>query len=167
VPGVFSSFNDGQPIYAIPDGAGDWMPTSPMAHNKYFSDAAARSIGKLPKVVQLLKWWKYARAQPIPIQSFHLDMLLAASELCVGVKPYTHCLYLAFKLLRERECAAFRDPLGIAGLISAAKTQAQRETLLNAVDHALYHAQAAVAAEALKDFEEANRQWDIVFNGQY
>lgn len=167
VPAIFRRFGVGHPIFAIPDGYGGWLETSPEAHNRYFSAADERSGGKLKRVVQLLKWWKCSRAQPISIQTFHIDLLMATSEICVGIKPYTHCLYQAFQLLNERECRGFRDPLGIAGVIYAAKTDPQWNAMCAAVAAALDRSRAAVAAEAIKDFEEANRQWDILFNGQF
>lgn len=165
VPAVFQRFDRMRPVYLIPDGVGGWLETGPQVHDRYFAIANERSAGKLKKLAQLMKWWKFSRAAPIPIQTFHLDMLLAASEIAVGVKSYTHCLYQAFKLLADRECRGLRDPCQIAGTIFAAKTDAQWESVNAAVSYAFAHSSAAVAAEAVKDFPEANRQWDIVFNG--
>jgi hypothetical protein len=167
VPALFSRMEKFRPVYLIPNGEGGWMETSPAAHDRYFNLADGRSNGKLRKLSQLLKWWKFSRAQPIPIRSFHVDMLMAASDVCVGVKPYTHCLYQAFKLLSDRDCRGFHDPCKIAGTIYGAQTDAQWRGICTAVAYALDHATAALAAEAVKDSKEANRQWDIVFNGQF
>ncbi len=167
VPALFQRFDAGRPVYLIPDGNGDWLETAPEVHDRYFAAADERSKGKLRKVAQLVKWWKHSRQNAIPILSFHVDMLLASTDICIGVKPYTHCLYQAFRLLAERECRGLRDPCNVAGVIYAAQTTPQWETLNNAVDFALRHATAALAAEAIKDFEEANRHWLIVFNGEY
>lgn len=167
VPAIFARFDKQRPVYAIPDGNGEWLETSPEAHSRFFALADQRSGGKLRKLIQLLKWWKFSRAQPIPIRPFHLDLLLADSDICVGVKPYTYCLYEAFKLLVSRECRGFRDPLGIAGTVDAAQTEAQWEVINDAADFALEHSRAALIAERSKDFEEANRQWSIVFNDEY
>jgi hypothetical protein len=154
-------------VYGIPDGAGGWSETSPEAHDSYFASAVKKSGNKLNRVIQLLKWWKFAREQPIPIQSFHLDLLLASSDVCVGAKPYTHCLYEAFKLLADRQCRGLRDPIGIAGVVNAAGTEAQLEKVNNAVAYALNHSTAALAATAVNDFQEANRQWSLVFNNNF
>lgn len=167
VPALFLRIEKLRPVYIIPDGSNEWLETSPEAHNRYFAAAVERSGGKLRKLIQLLKWWKYSREQPIPIQSSHLDLLLASSGLCVGVKTYTHCLYEAFKLLAERECRGFRDPLGVSGVVYAAQTNAQWEIVKKAVGYALGHSRAAIVAESSKDYTEANRQWSIVFNGEY
>lgn len=167
VPAIFSRFDRIRPVYLIPDGFDGWLETAPDAHNHYFALASQRTGGKLIGVVKLLRWWKFSRDNEVPIQTFHLDILLAASNICVGAKPYTRCLHDAFKLLSERECRGFQDPTGISGIIPAAKTDAQCESANKAVDYAYEHAKSALYAEAWKDFPEANRQWDIVFNGSF
>lgn len=167
VPAVFSKFLPKYgPIYLIPDGYDDWIETSPDSHNKYIRVAKVKSGMKMTKVSQLLKWWKYSRANPIPIQSFHMDMLLATSGICNGIKSYTRCLYEAFELLVTRECRGLRDPLGICDIIYASTTEAQVEDVNEAANYALQHAEAAIIAESKRNYEEANRQWGIVFNWQ-
>lgn len=167
VPALFQRFDRLRPVFLIPDGNGEWLESSPEAHDRYFGSAVERSGGKLKKVVQLMKWWKFSRAQPIPIRSFHVDVLVASSDVCVGVKPFTHCLYQVFELLARRECRGLRDPLGLTGVIYAAATDPQWKAINEAVAYSLDHARAAVAAEAVKNFEEANRQWSIVFNYEF
>jgi len=167
VPALFDRLDKLRPVYAIPDGGGGWLQSSPDAHNRFIATAVARSGGKLRKVIQLLRWWKCSRIHPVPINSFYLDLVLGDSGICVGVKQYTFCLYEAFKLLAGRQCRGIRDPVGIAGTVYSAQTEAQAETLNDAVGFALSHARAAIIAEAAKDFAESNRQWSVVFNGQF
>ena len=167
VPGIFHRWDSGKPVYLIPDGQDSWLESSPEAHNSYFANAAEKSGGKLRKVIQLLKWWKHSRAQSIPILSFHLDLLMAWGEVCVGVKSYGQCLLDAFRLLADRECRGLRDPVGVVGVIYAAKTTAQWEAMNTAVASSLAHARKAIVAESWRDFPEANRQWSMVFNYQY
>jgi len=166
VPAIFSRFLPKHgPVYSIPNGLDDWIETSPDSHNRYIKLANLRAGNKMTRVIQLLKWWKHSRQNPIPITSFHIEMLLAFSGVCSGVKSYTQCLYEAFKLMVERECRGLRDPLGISGVIYAVQTDAQWQEAKIAANHAYTHAGVALAAEQRRDFEEANRQWAIVFNG--
>lgn len=167
VPALFHTFKNGRPIYVIPDGFGGWRQTSPETHDRYFEQANIRSGGKLRKVAQLLKWWKHSREQPYPIASFHTDLVLAASGVCAGAKPYTHCLYHAFRLLRARECRALLDPCGIAGSVYACDTDAQRTRVIAAVDYARLRCAAAIAAETTQNVREANVQWSLLFNHAY
>jgi hypothetical protein len=167
VPGLWGRFFAKRPVYKIPDGGGGWLETSPEAHNQLFKDADVRSGGKLRGVCQLLRWWKFSRERPLPLQTFHTDILLATEDTCVGAKSYTHCLLSAFRLLAKRECRALTDPVGIAGRIPAAKTDAQRESLIEAAEYSYSHALSALEFESVGKVREANAQWSLVFNGQY
>lgn len=167
VPGLFSRFASSRPVYRIPDGAGDWMETSPAAHDQYFATQHVRSGNKLRKVSQLIKWWKHARQPAMPIRSFYVDMLLAGEGLCLGAKTYGKCLCDFFEAVVQRECAGYVDPCGIAGRIALAPTSAQRDTAFRAAVYARDHARWGLAAEIRGDHVEANRQWSLVFNGTY
>lgn len=167
VPGIFVRFNAGRPVFLIPDGMGGWFETSPQAHDRYFQQAHERSGKKLAKVSQLLKWWKHARSPSLPIKSFYVDMVLAASGVCMPAMTYATCLNDFFRVVEKGRCGTLPDPCGIAGDIPATDTEPQRQLLMKAVEYASYHASAAVVAEARGNFEEANRQWGLVFNGEY
>lgn len=168
VPAKFLEFAAGRPVYLIPDGDGGWLRTSPAAHDRRFQLEQERSGNKLRKISQLLKWWKHSRESSLPIRSFYIDMLLCTSGVGTGVgKTYGTCLKDFFEHLVATECRSVVDPCGIAGRISANDTHAQHEALNRAAIYAHQHAHAAIAAEQRRDFPEANRQWDLVFNGTY
>lgn len=169
VPAIFSRFdkNGARPVFQIPDGRGGWLETSPQVHDRYFAQAREASGNKLRKVSQLIKWWKHARASSLPIGSFYVDMVLSERRVCTGVKTYGQCLFEFFDALAASRCAALLDPCGISGRISATNSDSQRQQLQNAVEHARSHAQAALLAQQRQQTQEANRQWDIVFNGCY
>jgi hypothetical protein len=168
VPAKFEAFQDGRPVFLIPDGTGEWLRTSPQVHDRKFQIMQERSGNKLRKVSQLLKWWKHAREEPLPIRSFYIDMFLCTTDVAVGVgKSYGTCLKDVFELLASTECRTLVDPCGIAGRIAANDGFFQRESLNRAVRYAYQHAIAALAAERHRDFQEANRQWSLVFNGTY
>jgi len=155
------------PIFGIPDGNGGWMATSPQAHSRYINEADAASGGMLKNTVKLVKFWRQCRDPAIPLASFHLELLLAQEGTCKGVKTYRQCLRDAFTLLRQREVRALQDPLGISGHVKAANTDSKRQHLVSAVAYAADHARTAVLNEAIGQFGEAYRQWDMVFNGSF
>lgn len=166
VPSIFWEMTQSNwPIYQIPDGDGGWMPASPELHNKFIREADVRSGGKLRRTAQLVKFWRECRTPRVPISSFHLELLLASFKTCEGVKSYSQCLTETFQLLAHRECRAYRDPIGISGNVGATKTMAQQDAALRSVVHARDHAKSALEAELWRDYGEACRQWDIVFNG--
>ena len=64
-PAIFWEMNaDKWPIYYMPDGAGNWMRTSPELHNKFIRNANARSGQKLRRTVHLIKYWRECRSPP-------------------------------------------------------------------------------------------------------
>ncbi len=169
VPAFFARFdkNSMRPVYLIPDGSGGWLETSPQVHDRYFSKAQEASGNKLRKVSQLLKWWKHSRAESLPMGSFYADMVLSACGTCVGAKTFGQCLHDFFSVLSTGQCGALDDPCGIAGHITATKTEAQRLQLLATVNYALAHSKSAFEAQRCMESREANRQWDLVFNRSY
>lgn len=167
VPAMFDSmYREKWPVYLIPDNAGGWMLSCPSLYDAYIGDANTQSGGKLLYVAQLMKFWRECRSPRIPLSSFHIEMLLAAEEVCKGVKSYSDCMLALLRSLAARECRAMRDPYDIAGNIPAVKTANQRERSLASVANSRDHAASANAA-AVYDINEARRQWDIVFNGQF
>lgn len=167
VPALFDHMHqDKWPIYLIPDGADGWMATCPSLYDAYIEQANVQSGGKLKYVAQMMKFWRVCRIQPIPLSSFHIEMVLASEEVCKGVKPYSECLRDLLRSLTNRECRAMQDPFGIGGYIPAVKTASQRETALASVRNSRDHANSAIPAE-LWSITEARRQWNIVFNGQF
>jgi hypothetical protein len=165
VPAFFWKMGTKHPIYQMPDGTSEWMPTNPEVHGAYLRRANLASGGKLLRTTQLLKFWRECRQPRIPLSSFHMELVLATEGVCTVGRTYAECLAAAWQALAERECRSIRDPLQIAGLIPAAKTMAQQEQVLRSVLFARDHALAALAAEADGDYQEALRQWDIIYNG--
>ena len=169
VPALFHRFDmqSKRPVYHIPDGQKGWIETSPEAHNVFIRRANASSQGKLVKTSQLIRSWKHSRSQAIPISSFYISLFLAVSGICVGAKSYSSILYSFFDFMRQRDCAGFKDPVNIAGNIYAAQTTAQLKAVRSAINASFEHSVKAVIAERNRDFLEANRQWNMVFNGSF
>jgi hypothetical protein len=155
------------PIFLIPDGNGDWIETSPLAHNKYIKDADAASRGKLKRTAKLIKYWRRCRQPHIPLNSFHTELLLAEDGICVGAKSYALCFHNALTALANRACRQLQDPLGISGLIKAAYTEPMREQAASAALSSAQRSYNAIMAERAEDMREAVRLWDIVFNHKF
>ncbi|TAL05107.1 MAG: nucleotidyltransferase [Verrucomicrobia bacterium] len=167
VPALFDQMINGRPQYLIPDGNGDWMPSSPEAHNRYIFNANERSGGKLKRLAQILKFWRQCSSTRSAMSSFHIEMLLASTGICIGVKSYAAFMTNTLRALADRECRALQDPVGIAGLISLVKTDNQLENAVASVKYARNHANEACVADYAGDSEEAWRQWNIVFQGYF
>lgn len=156
-----------RPIQLIPDSSGGWLPTAPKAHAEYITAADDRSGGKLKGVAQLLKFWTTTRSSRVPISSFHIEMVLASSDICAGVKSYSVCLTEAFQLFKKRKLAALQDPLGVSGHIAAASTQTKREQALASISVSASKAGEALLNEGFQLLSAAYVAWDQVFNGEF
>lgn len=159
--------SDGWPLYIIPDGGGDWRETAPDSHGRYIADADARSGGKLKNVARIFKYWKACRVDPVPVSSFHVELLMAAEGLCGVGSSYADCFATWLQRLARRECRALPDPLGISGLVPACGTDAKRATALRTVTASADRASAAVAAGRNGNATEARRLWNLVFNDRF
>lgn len=162
--GPAASLNN-YPVFRIPDGEGGWMQTSPDAHNRYIIEADQRSRGKLKGVVRLIKFWRTTRN--VPLNSFHVELLLAENSVCDGVKSYAECVADAMALLAERGCRGLQDPLGISGIVKAANTEAKRQQAVASLRQCAEHAKQAVGSDCYGYYTTAYQQWDFVFNGQF
>jgi len=168
VPTFFAGMTSAKyPMYSIPDGRGEWMTTSPAHHNAHIREADEASRSKLRGTAQLLKFWRECRQSPVPISSFHIEMVLASEGTCRGIKSYAECLTEVLQGLAQRECRGLQDPLRISGLLPAVKSAAGREPALDSVKYSRDHAKLALIAERKGDLREAHRQWDIVFRGSF
>ncbi|HRF81109.1 MAG TPA: hypothetical protein PL070_13610, partial [Flavobacteriales bacterium] len=151
------------PLFMIPDGYGQWKETSPSRHNAYITEADKRSGGKLKYTSQLLKHWRYSRVTPVPVSSFHIELLMAHGGHCIGMKGYAECVRDVFRDLTARGCRGLQDPVGISGVIACSRTEAQRHAALVSATYSRDHATSACIAQ-LYGIPEAVRQWKLVFN---
>mgnify|MGYP001221997355 CR=1 FL=1 len=168
VPAVFAApLPSGRPVYDIPDGRGGWMRTAPGSHNQYIADADARSGRHLRSVAKLFKYWRWTRSTPVPINSFHVGLLMASEELCRVGTTNRYSFALTLERLASRRCAALDDPLAVSGLVPACNTPAKCRTALATVKTSARRAAAAVDAEHRGDHREARSLWRLVFNGRF
>lgn len=167
VPSAFDSFHGSTKVIAIPDGSGGWMPTSPAAHGGYIRGENQRTGGQLRYLAQLVKFWRHTRATPLPIQSFHVEMLLATNGICRGARPYSACMADALASLTAAVFDPPEDPLGISGKIPVAPTTPQLRRALQALERAAEQAVRAVDAEARGRDQDAIRWWSKVFKGKF
>jgi len=165
VPGFLAKGDGTIKSYGIPSTDGGWKATAPDAHKNFVMRENLTSGAKLSQTARMLKFWRCCRTPEVPISSFHVELLLASEKICIPKYSIAECFFLALKALAARDCRGLRDPLGIAGLVTACSTDAQRESALRAVNFSLGHADAALRAMYSGIREESMRQWDIVFNG--
>jgi predicted nucleotidyltransferase len=169
VPAIYQGLDGSNKfaIYAIPDGEGWWMYTSPQAHNKFIAAEDLRSKGKLKQTIKLIKYWCECRQPSIPLSMLHLELLLAKEQALVGKIGLATCFHKALMLLHRRKCCGLTDPIGISNIVESANTKNKLAKVKKAVDSWTDRTYKACKAEREGDFKEAFRLWNLVFNKSF
>src|SRR6266404_4835079 len=163
VPGFFRRRSNHYPVYSMPKENHRWMEASPEWHDAFFTQADARSGGKLRVISLLMKAWGFAGSPPFGISSLYVDMLLATSPSVVEGTSYSQCLNDFFKELVRREMRGLPDPAGLSGGIVASRSNRSVGRLLAAAKIASAQAHGAVDALVRGDRVAAKRQWRSLF----
>ncbi len=157
--------SDGYHVYAIADGAGGWMKSSPDAHSAYIAAVDHELDGKLKPLIRFLKAWKYFRT--VAISSFYLE--LRCTEYASGEKMIVYSVDFrsVLEVLWDDQLADMYDREGISGRVSVRSAGIDKETAISKLRSALYHSGRAQETAAEGDIEEAFRYWNRVFNGRF
>jgi len=153
------------PRYLIPAGDGEWMYSSPQAHNKYVSTVDAKLRGKLKPLIRLIKAWKFMNNAQI--MSFHLELRVTKILESTIVLSYDEAIFNVFNELYRIQLADMRDPMGISGLIPATKTAAQKATALSKLNTALSRAEKACNARIKGNDNEAFHYLNLLYNNEF
>ena len=138
--GRFAQYHN-YPTYSIPDGAGGWLPTSPQIHGVALAREDERSGYKLKRVARLAKFWAAVRAH-LRMHSFHIEILIATTQISIGPASYAHVLHQLFRSLGSRNGHGIRDPLELSGVIPASSGAAAAQRLAAAARTAAVHSGA-------------------------
>jgi len=163
VPGFFRRRSNHYPVYSMPNENHRWMEVSPEWHDAFFTQADARSGGKLRVISRLMKAWGFAGSPPFGISSLYVDMLLATSPIVAEGKSHGACLADFFKELVCREVRALPDPAGLSGGIVASPSCRSVGRLYAAAKTASALAHGAMDALERGDKVAAKRQWRTLF----
>lgn len=159
--GTANGFN----AYDIPDCMGGWMKASPDAHNDYVRSIDNKLSHKLKPLIRFIKAWKYF--QNVPISSFYLELRVAKYASDENTIDYSIDLRSVFALLNDRALAQIQDPMGVSGLISPCRSEADLLSAKSKVATALTRATKARAAESSGNIKGAFDWWDLLFAGQF
>jgi len=156
---------DGHRLYAVADGMGGWMSSSPDAHRAYVEDLDLNLDGKLRPLIRLLKAWKHFRE--VPISSFYLELRCVEYAFDEKMIVYTVDFPNVLQVMWDDQFSDVHDPKRISGYVPARLTYADRKVAISRLRTALYHTSRAQEAAAAGDVEEAYVYWNRVFNGRF
>ncbi len=150
--------------YGIPDGDGGWMLSSPGAHNAYVAYHNERLHRRLKPLITLIKAWKFFHN--VSVSSFYLELRI--TKLLEEKKKidYTVDLCGTMKKLYDIELADIRDPMQVSGLVTACKTERQKNSALSKLKTALSRAEKAYWVMD-KNTNDCFGWWKKFYDGEF
>jgi hypothetical protein len=110
IPADYMRDSYGYKVYDIADGAGEWMKTSPDAHNAYVQAVDDKFNGKVKPLIRFLKAWKYFR--DVPVSSFYLELRVAKYAVGESAIVYDIDVQRILKMLWDCRSPACRTRWG-------------------------------------------------------
>ena len=164
-PADYTRTANGFKIYDIPDCSGGWMKASPDAHNAYVRYIDQTLSRKVKPLIRFIKAWKYF--QNVPISSFYLELRVAKYASAEKSIWYSIDVRRVFAHLDDIGLASIRDPMGISGLISPCRSDAELSNAKSKLLTARTRATKARDAENNNNIREAFEWWDKLFSYKF
>ena len=152
-------------VYKIADGNGEWMRSSPDAHNAYVMSIDMKHNGKVKKLIRLIKAWKYY--QNVPISSFYLELRIA--KFCNDETSilYHYDIKTLLSKLHFNDLAKMQDPLGISGYIYPCESQAKYDDAMSKLKTAVRRSERALEAVKSGNIKDAFYWYNLLYNGNF
>lgn len=161
IPATFINSVNGYRVFLIPDRNDGWMRASPMGHNAWVTQENLRLVGKLKKLVRLVKAWNYLKGAGM--RSFYLEMRTVEIMKKESSILYNYDFLAVLRHLRGVGLSSMRDPISITSNIHAC-SDAHRKNALSRIDAAIKVVERARSEEISGDISSAYSYWDGIFN---
>lgn len=165
VPADYRKENNGYKVYDIADCSNGWMEASPDAHNAYVKSIDIKLGGKVKPLIRFIKAWKYYHN--VPISSFYLELRVA--KYAEGEESIVYDIDVKQILcqLRDNNLAKMQDPMGVSGLISACKSDADKIIAISKLKTAATRAENARNATTNENISLAFDWWQKVYDNKF
>ena len=150
--------------YAIANGLGGWMLSSPQAHNAYVESLNKGLSGKLKPLIRLVKAWKFYNS--VPITSFYLELRVAKFAEKKKSITYDLDLFRIIKRLNDLQLANIQDPMKVSGYVNACVSETKKETALSKLKTAQSRAFKACLVRE-RDLDKAFYWWKMFFKNKF
>lgn len=150
--------------YDIPSYGGDWMKSSPPAHNAYVNRENDRLKGKLKPLIRLIKAWKFYNN--VPVSSFYLE--LRTTKYAEGESSIIYDIDVkrVIAMLYNNDLASLQDPMGISGYVKACSTDLKKSDALSKLSTAYTRVEHAYEYRE-SDIDKCFLWWDKFYNGGF
>ncbi len=150
--------------YDIPDYEGNWMKSSPKAHNYYVKREDERLGFKLKPLIQLIKAWKFYNN--VPISSFYLELRTTKYAQNETSIVYDIDVRRVLKMLFDNDLASIRDPMGISGYVQACSSDTKKMTALSKLSTGYSRSEKAFANRDT-NLDNCFYWWNLFYNNEF
>lgn len=150
--------------YAIADGFGGWMFSSPQAHTAYVKAENIRLNKKLKPLIRLVKAWKFF--YNVPISSFYLELRVTKFAENKKKIVYDVDLYRFMKNLYQMNLASIQDPMRVSGNVHACISDAKKRISLSKLQTAYSRSEKAYG-QRKKNIDKCFHWWNLFFNDKF
>jgi len=165
IPADYMRTKNSVNIYDIPDGTGNWMKSSPKAHNDYVTEINSSLSYKVKPLIRFIKAWKFYNN--VPVSSFYLEMRTA--KFASGEKSilYTYDFRSILRGLISIDLAPMNNPSGIPGSIKSYGSESAKKETLSKLATAVQRANNAIDAEDKGKTDDAFYWWNLIFDDKF
>lgn len=156
---------DGRSYYLIPDGNGHWKKTDPRIDQTRVTDANKATEFNVLEFIRIIKFWN--KIQNIKISSYLMENIVLTyfeNEFIWSNKEYQ--LMSFFKYLKNAIWLSVNDPKGIQGDLNDLEFS-KKQSIEEKASVCEEAARRAIEYEEENDYEDADKQWRIIFGDEY
>ncbi len=153
--------------FDMPDGNGGWKFSAPESHNAYVNRIDELHGGEVKPLIRFIKAWKFKRNAPI--RSFYLEIRTAQYAAAERSIIYDMDVNRVLAMLWADKLAAVPDPRFPRGafVLSACRTELQRQDALSKLRNATIWASEAVNFRFNGQERAAFQRWDLVYDHDF
>lgn len=148
--------------FLLPDGAGGWLATDPIAHERWSSQRNVELNSQMKAMVRMLKAWN--RAHSNRLKGFHLEVMVGSVFSSLGNDSRA-----ATQIFFEHAGSKLRitEPAGHGGDLATYLSGNQEAAVRRSFISSALRVRSARQAEARRDPKESIRLWRIVYGSEF
>ncbi|SRR5258708_10184763 len=163
---VVPAFNRQGGGYIIPNSISrQWIPTDPKKHIELWSQANRSHMNDLVPLIKMLKCWK--RDANVDVSSFFFECLILQILTNINITDFPSGARFVFDKARSAIQLPVADPAGYNSNVGQYLSQNKIIDAVSKLETAYTRAKNAEQAASRGNFEEAFRNWRLVFGNYF
>ncbi|OFD66079.1 hypothetical protein BWGOE6_04040 [Bacillus mycoides] len=156
---------DGRSYYLIPDGNGHWKKTDPRIDQTRVTEVNKKTDFNVLEFIRIIKFWN--KVQNLKVSSYLIENMVLnyfENEFIWSTKRYQ--LMYFFEYLKGSIYMPVNDPKGLQGDLNDLESS-KKQAIDNKASACEEAARKAIEYENEKDYENADKQWRVIFGDEY